>query len=303
MLFYDYEFNLLFIEPKIISWRLTKYFNEIGTFEAHLPLSSGATRLVLENEFLVVGICGEYAIVTGKQVAEELIIYGRTCNWLLSKRVLLPFESTQTTTGDFIKDKFESVYSACENVVFGNMESGDEHTFSSESPKLLSESVFDALSADKLGCEFVFDKVRKLWVFNLLKGEDKLLMISEANKNASYSDITENISEYANICYYKGEDGYLTLGEEKTGLYRFETFISSDSEDDARQRLKKHKKEAKTEVMATGPRYKTDYLLGDTVRVQIIKNDYKVTKRLRIKGVELLSKPDGYLEKPIFEEV
>ena len=46
-----------------------------------------------------------------------------------------------------------------------------------------------------------------------------------------------------------------------------------------------------------------DYFLGDTVRVQIIKNDYKVTKRLRIKGVELASKPGGYTEKPIFEEV
>jgi len=43
--------------------------------------------------------------------------------------------------------------------------------------------------------------------------------------------------------------------------------------------------------------------LGDTVRVQIIKNELKITRRLRIRGVEMENSYLGYREKPIFEEV
>lgn len=303
MLFYDFEFNLLLIEPKVISWRFTKYFNEIGTFEAHLPVSSKATKLVLENDFLVLEIFGEFAIITGKQVADELIIYGRTCNWLFSKRVVLPFRSTGKLTGDFAKSLFENAYSSCENVVFGTMNQGENHTFFSSTPRLLSDSVFEALKIDNLGNEFVFDKAQKKWVFNILKGEDRLLMISEANKNATHTEIIENISDYANLCYYESGSEFLFSGGDETGLYRFETYLLSGGVEDAKSELLKLKKESTTEVTSTGPVYKKDYFLGDTVRVQIIKNDYKVTKRLRIKGVELVSKPGGYTEKPIFEEV
>ena len=45
MLFYDFEFNLLLAEPKVIGWQYTKYYNGIGTFRAQLPLSSPAVKL------------------------------------------------------------------------------------------------------------------------------------------------------------------------------------------------------------------------------------------------------------------
>jgi len=63
------------------------------------------------------------------------------------------------------------------------------------------------------------------------------------------------------------------------------------------------KKQWRTQLDAIGILYKKHYLLGDTVRVQIIKNELKITRRLRIRGVEMENSYLGYREKPIFEEV
>ena len=53
IVFYDYEFNRLLAETKVISWQLTKYYNGVGIFSAHLPLDSEAVSLVAENDYLV----------------------------------------------------------------------------------------------------------------------------------------------------------------------------------------------------------------------------------------------------------
>lgn len=300
IIFYDYEFNLLLIEPRVISWSLEKHFNGIGTFTANLPLSSPATGLVMQKDHLVCRAGDEFAVITGKQIGEELCIYGRTPNWLLSKRVLLPYSEKIMNTGDFVKEKFENKFSDCESVFFGEEILGETHTFSQRLPKPLSTAVFDALSADGLGNELVYDKENKKWIFNILKGEDRLLMVSESNKNAAMLTMIENISDSANLCYFEADDGYTYVGGEKAGLYRFETYTTSD-ENEAKQALIDGKKESTARVNATGLKYKKDYELGDTVRVQIIKGGYKKAMRKKITGVEMSFSMNGYTEKPIFE--
>ena len=51
--FYDFEFNLIHIEPKFVSslWRV--YFNAEGTFESHFPNESEAVSVVMEKRYLV----------------------------------------------------------------------------------------------------------------------------------------------------------------------------------------------------------------------------------------------------------
>lgn len=303
IVFYDYEFNLLLVEPKVISWKLVKYFNETGTFTAHLPLSSRAVELVAENDYLVCEVGGEFAVVTGKEIAGELVLYGRTPNWLLSGRVVMPFAEKSCKTGELVRDMFDACYADCPDVVFGEMVEGETHTRRQDSPKKLSLAVFDALGADRLGNEFLYDKNNRRWVFNLLCGRDLPLMISEANKNAASVTVTENIAETANFCYYRDGDGFVGKGERRDGLYHFETYVISDDEGDADEALKKAEKERKVTADTVGVIYRKDYLLGDTVRVQIIKGGYRTTERLRICGVEMNFSAAGYTEKPIFENI
>jgi hypothetical protein len=301
--FYDYEFNCILVENKVIRWQFTKLYNGIGTFVAYLPATSDAVRLVMENDYLVCRFGGEYGVVTGKEIGSELVIYGRTLNWLLSKRVTLPRESSVCYTGDFVQNIFEEAYSGSEGIVFGSMQKGTENSFCVSAPKPMSALVFDALSLDKLGNELVFDKENRRWVFNLLKGEDRSLLISEINKNASSVNITENISEIANLCYYKTKNGYQSSGERLDGLYHFETYVSSDDKEDADARLSESRKESSVKLNTQGIWYKRDYNLGDTVRMQIVKGNYRCAKRLRITGVEMSCDVTGYKEKPVFEEI
>ena len=101
MLFvYDFEFKLLLLEPDIIKSRWVIYYNDVGTFEAHLPLTSELVEIVSNNQYLVVFQNGFSAIVVGYQLSDELVLYGRTCNWLLTKRITPKFEKTSVYPGD-----------------------------------------------------------------------------------------------------------------------------------------------------------------------------------------------------------
>ena len=101
MLFiYDFEFNLLLTEPDIMKSRWLIYYNDVGTFEAHLPVTSELIKIINDNKYLVVCQRGLSAIVVGYEISNELVLYGRTCNWLLSKRITPKFEKKTVFLGD-----------------------------------------------------------------------------------------------------------------------------------------------------------------------------------------------------------
>lgn len=303
MQFYDFEFNLLLDTGNVVSWRYTKYFNTMGTFQAKFHLSSPVTKLVMEHDYLVCTFSGEAVIITGKEIGEDLTLYGRSCEWLLKKRVVLPFKEVEKNTGDHVRYLFENAYSDCSDVVFGKFFTGEKNKFSQTSFKVLSSVITQALTYEKLGYELVFDAVKRKWVFNILKGRDLELIVSEGCKNATKLAITDNISEFANYCYYGKNENAIGKGSEEKGLYRFETYVNSEEESECDKKLEECKKQWTTDLDAVGVLYKKHYLLGDTIRVQIIKNDLKITRRLRVKGVEMENSYLGYREKPIFEEV
>ena len=82
---YDYEFNLLHIEHDIVSCNWTIHENAIGSFEMHFPLTSNLISVIMQNRYLVAVQGKKQAIITGRQVNTEGVLYGRTCNWLLSR--------------------------------------------------------------------------------------------------------------------------------------------------------------------------------------------------------------------------
>ena len=115
LLFYDFEFNLLYVETKISSARWSLKHAGIGTFEAHIPLSSELLALNSENEYLVAVAGGLSAIIVGYQVEDDLAIFGRTCNFLLSKRVTPAFSLLSGHSGELAKGFAENAFSDVEN--------------------------------------------------------------------------------------------------------------------------------------------------------------------------------------------
>ena len=49
---YDFEFNLLHIEPEVMSAYWILLYNDIGTFEGTFPLSSDICDVIMKNKYL-----------------------------------------------------------------------------------------------------------------------------------------------------------------------------------------------------------------------------------------------------------
>lgn len=307
MLFvYDFEFNLLLAEQDIIKSRWVIYYNDVGTFEAHLPLKSDLLKIVSSNQYLVVCQDGFSAIVVGYQISSELVLYGRTCNWLLTKRITPKFEKTTVFPGDAAASFVQTAFSDVKKVVVGNVVQGTEAYFEKKECQTF-EAVRDCLKMSELGHRVVFDQKAKKWRFEVFSGSKNDLILSEAHKNAHGTKISRDILDLATCGIYdkKTSDGYVSTSIEKdadkTGIYRWEAKLSGDTEGDAAISLNGFCPQEKMSVETEDVFLGKDYNLGDTVRIQIIKGTYRKTQKRRIRGVEISIDGGVYKEQPIFD--
>ena len=74
-----------------------------------------------------------------------------------------------------------------------------------------------------------------------------------------------------------------------------------ETANEARINLNKLTEKNKISVTADEVSWKKDYQLGDVVRLQIIKGEYRTTEKKRITGVEITTNHSEYSEQPIFE--
>ena len=88
--FYDFDFNLVYIISDWISLNWELKYNGVGTFELQLPPLSGIIQFLEEQEHLVAVQGDRQAIITGRRLEDDITIYGRTPNWLLTKRLVCP---------------------------------------------------------------------------------------------------------------------------------------------------------------------------------------------------------------------
>lgn len=316
---YDFEFNLLHIEPQIISANWTVKYNEIGTFEGHFDQMGDIVPICLDNKYLVV-VQGNYqAIVTGKQIdGNEFILYGRTVNWILSRRVVPNFVSSHFESLNIEKQARQLVSESffdVDNFVLGEV-IGDslEGYFWRNTYNALSDVIADCLDNAKLGHNVVFDRKRKAWVFNVLKGQKRDILVSVGNRNAYEMEYAEDLQEYYTSGFYEkpqdaDEDGNVPESEwfevekdSKKGIYKWECVLSEQDESSARATLNKKvwSKDisTKTHDLVCGK----DYNIGDIVRVQIVCGKYRKTAQKRIIGVNVWFENNNIGEEPIFEE-
>jgi len=210
--FFDFNFKLLHTENEFLSSNWTVYYNDIGTFEAHFDLKSDTLPIVMENDYLVAVQGGLSAIIVGKKVSDELIIYGRTCNWLLTKRVTDAFDTTTAAIDTLLNTKVKKAFPE-DYVVAEDGISNPPTIITSRDDKCETFSfVQESLQLANLGHELKFDPIEGKWFFKILKGnEDNPLVISTVNRNA-YDISTE--SDLLNLCnegWFKKQ--YQNMGE------------------------------------------------------------------------------------------
>lgn len=212
--FYNFEGKLLAIAHDIITanWRIC--YNDIGSFEAHFSLSSPFVPKIANQPWLV-AIQGDLqAIITGRQMGEEFVLYGKTPNWLLCKRGIPPF-----VTGDIVSPSGATVPEIAAWVVSKTFDEQDGVVWEepqgefSQTPisfwrntaHQAFEVVRDCAERERAGHRLWFDHQTATWHFQLYLGNELSLMASEDNRNAYKTEYTENLLDLATAGWYGRE--------------------------------------------------------------------------------------------------
>ena len=210
---YNFEFTLLHIEHDVISSHWTLKYNGIGTFEAHFPLKSGIVPVVMNHSYLVAVQGDKQAVVTGIQAGDDFVIYGRTVNWLLSKRTVSDFDTEQTQSTNFrtvvkyVTDqafRYNSDYPVINFAVSNDCPVKDVGAFWRNTRNAAYDVIHDlCVRADNSGHRLVFNISKKQWVLELYQGTNLALMVSEANRNASELTISRDCLDFATDGWYE----------------------------------------------------------------------------------------------------
>ncbi len=202
--FYDMNFNLVHIEPafKSVNWEIR--FNKTGTFEMFVTHTSGLVTVAFENRYLIAVQGEKQAIITTKRFEEQcLVLYGRTLNFLLSKRVVFPFSAAFFENRDgiaVVKTLVEQYFPEAE--FESEVESVGECDLSTDTPQELSKTVIDILEKYGLGHSLYFDAANKKWIFRVIRGEERGLFFSEALLNMYSYEREESLIDYVDGGYY-----------------------------------------------------------------------------------------------------
>ncbi|MBO4941689.1 MAG: hypothetical protein J6D15_05760 [Clostridia bacterium] len=191
--FYDFDFNLLADFPRVVSLNIEKKYCGYGTFEVHFSLSETDIITLLENNpYLFVVAGGSSAIVTGWRIDEDIAIFGRTPEWLLTKRGVQPFAKTAATAEVIARDAVTS--GAGDFVALGELAGfGTAQSYSTDKVRVLYDVVCEVLEKQALGFKLVPDLSLKKFVFSVYQGSESLCMISPSNRTAY--DVTYTVEK------------------------------------------------------------------------------------------------------------
>ena len=181
--FYDFEFNHLAVFPRSISVNFELKYCGFGAVEVHFSLAeTEVITLLQDNPYMIFTVGDMAAIVTGFKVSEEIEVFGRTPEWLLTKRGVLPFEKTASAE-EIVRSAVVS--SAEDFVALGEFsEVGEVRDYKTDKVRLLYDVVVEVLEAEELGFRLRPDFILKTFVFEVFRGEERIALISLSNRTA-----------------------------------------------------------------------------------------------------------------------
>ncbi len=306
---YDTDFNLLYIENNVISSNWSVYFNEVGSFEIHTLADTEAAEIIIDNlnfatNKIPVIVQGDLqGIVTGVRLGEDFAIYGKTCNWLLTKKIVPKFITSDLPVAcnpeEIARYIVSNAFSDQENFLLGEKVGlGDIDTFWRNTYNPLSDVVSDLLAKKYAGHNIFFDRAQKKWIFNIIPANYSDLILSEANGNAFETEYTYSIDDYYSECWYEQEQDFVDgefpdpiwtklVKDKKTGIFRLECVVGATVESEAESIMKE--KTVKSEIVtdACGLKLGEDYNPGDILRVQFVNGKIARTEQKQISGVNL----------------
>ncbi len=212
--FYDFEFRLLHIEHGVFSCNWTFYENDIGRFEMHFPLESRLSQIAAEHPYLVAVQGDKQGIVTGRQFTDEGILYGRSCNWILTR---FCFGNTLDTEGLFTSGILsgQDPQTICRFLIQSSL--GEVTNFTVEQSEDVgfeevilqsdrAQSVFllvqELMKLSGGGHRVLFDIRQKTWLLQLTKGQVLSKVLSEDNRNGYQTEYMEDYQDYFTGGYY-----------------------------------------------------------------------------------------------------
>jgi len=307
---YDFNLNLIHIENMISSVDWVIKFNDIGTFEAHFPLNAKIVPIVMKNDYLIISQGDNQAIVTGKSAISDFTVFGRTPNFILSKRVTPNFTKKTGTiekiSAGIVSDAFLDV----ENFVVKRV-SGftNEINFWRNVYNPTFKVISECLDREKAGHKVYFDFENKKWVYTAVKGRNTGIVFSKGKFNASNTSYYEDFQEYVNGGFYEvideetGESIWEEIASEKEGIYKWMGVLGGNTLSDARDSLKSRKWNKNIRFDIKDMKFNKDYFLGDRVKVKTEIGDFKRYDEKYISAVNIWYENANSGEKPVFADI
>lgn len=336
---YDFEYNLLAETEHSFSSEWELKFNGIGSYEGSFDINSDFTKVFAENRYLILCEEDNQAICVGRRISDKLTVYGRTPEWLMSKRVVLPFKTSEIFGTDTYLDP-ETIILYLLNEAYkepkkiaedGSVDSsintdavaedfiipepiGAEKLtrhFWRNSANPLSDVIKDLCDLWGCGYKVRFNHENKCWDFSFVFGEKRDIVISKSLKNAYDMSLSDSLLERVNggvFKVYAGEDtevenyGYIQAGSAANkGMLYWETVLASASGiSEAEKLIKSSAAEETVDCEVKGAVYGEDYSLGDEIRVQFEAGPFRTTLRLKVTGISIINSSSGKSIKPVF---
>ena len=207
--FYSSEFYRLGEFPRPLSVNIQEVYCGYGTAEVHFPLNETEVFNLLEgNEQVMLCADGHWAVVTGWQVSEDIAVYGRTLQWLLTKRVAPAYSYDDITPEEAAINIVQSAEDFVTTAECSYL--GEKGTFESENPCTLYDGVCKALKPAGLGFLVEPDLAEKRLVFRVYEGKERECILSASMRSACGMEYTvEKQDAVSNCGWYKRKFTYM----------------------------------------------------------------------------------------------
>lgn len=185
IIFYSFEFVPLLHMRRYVSLNITLSYNAYGTFEAHFSKESASLcSLLNENKRLFISYDGKFFVLTGFRIEEDLAVFARSCEWLLTKRAAAVQSYDEVTAEEYVQKIAQSA--AGDILSLGtSTKLGTKGSYKNAEIRPAYDIITETLGEDSLGFSLVPNLETKKLVFSVYKGKELTTIVSESARTAA----------------------------------------------------------------------------------------------------------------------